>query len=199
MKLIKIRGYNPQSTKEIAAQIGNEFLNYSPDASVLVFENTNKINLDNKEIEDFIPWWEEMIAESINSLGFLDSLNLAYADDSLEISKQAYYSALKKIFSSYQLVLVNSNNFSFNDTVVDNKPMLVVVETDEASIDFVEELEFSENAFLVLKKEDSEALAPNARDKIAEINLKLIAKYEDSKQEQFAANTKKILNILELV
>lgn len=180
--------------------IAKEYLEFKQDASILIFKDENKINLDNHEIDDFIPWWDEMIVESIETFNFIDYLDISFSQDSMDISKSAYYVSLAKLFDSYDLVILNSNRFKLSDDFEDNSLMLVVVEPTEKSIEEVKQIKFSDRAYLVLNKYNFEAVSEEIRDRISEIDLRMVAKFEDitAHSEQISQNVHKIMNILDL-
>ncbi len=201
MKHFYIKGTKEAGASKIASLIAKEFLDFKDDASILIYKNDNEVNMDNHEVHDFIPLWDEMIVESVESVGFIDYLDIFFSKDSLDLSKEAFYESLKKLFNSYELVIINSNNFKFNPQFEEKSVMLLVVEPTEKSLDELSEISWSDRTHLVLNKYNSDSVHSVIRDKISDINLRLVAKFEDftTGSEANQNNLHKIMHALDLV
>ena len=199
MKHIIFKGSKSSGAGEIASLLAKQYLKYFPEDATLIFRDSKKINLDNKEVVDFIPMWDEYISESIENLEYVDFLDLCFDEKSLEISKQAYYASLEKLFKTYKLVLIVSNSFMMKD-LLGEENIAVVLEPTKESIDHVSDLTLSQHSFLILNKFSS-SVSSSIRDKIAEIDLKMIARIdlENKEDAQLEHNLLHILQSFDIV
>lgn len=204
MRHLLIKSSSNADAVTIASLVARAYISYFYESSVLVFSDLEEDKSSELEDPEESFAYDQLINDSVDSDDYLDYLDIGPVD----CDNKVLFKSLKKFFASYELVIIVSNSYPIHGLLQDSK-LLIVFEPDEKSITEISDFDVLEESFLVLNQNEFEEISPVLRDEIADLDLKLIAKFQNKyidendpslvTYDDALLNTEKILRALEYI